>query len=203
MCGYRSPVHPCGRWSLPRLLPRFLSPFSPFHPNLIHNLLLSSSPRVTSNLPNVGAMGLALPFPRLFLTSSFSLPYLSLVHDIPFSVFRTDSLPWCQRLHSLGPFESHPREGLEKLDREGMSMERGALRLRKRERETACYGRDGPFARRCSKRARKGEGGKLLELGIFTRLGQAKHVSPTHPRFPASFDVGATESNREGQDRLS
>lgn len=54
---------------------------------------------------------------------------------------------------------------------------------RKGERETACYGRDGPFARRCSKRARKGEGGKLLELGIFTRprLGQAKHVSPTRP----------------------
>lgn len=90
--------------------------------------------------------------------------------------------PWCQRLHSPGPFESHPRGGLERLDREGTRMERG-VRTWKGERETACYGRDGPFARRCSKRARKGEGGKLLELGIFTRprLGQAKHVSPTHP----------------------
>lgn len=61
------------------------------------------------------------------------------------------------------------------------------------------------LARRCSKRARKSEGGKLLELGIFTRprLGQAKHVSSTHPRCPASFDVAATESNRESQDRPS
>lgn len=60
-------------------------------------------------------------------------------------------------------------------------MERGA-RSRKREREIACYGRDGPFARGCSKR-RKDERGKLLELGIFTRprLGQAKHVSPMPP----------------------
>lgn len=83
-------------------------------------------------------------------------------------------------------------------------MERG-IWMRKGERETACYGRDGPFARRCSKRARKSEGGKLLELGIFTRprLRQAKHVSPTRSRYPASFDVGAMESNREGQDQLS
>jgi len=58
--------------------------------------------------------------------------------------------------------------------------------MRKGERETACYGRDGPFARRCSKRARKSEEGKLLELGIFTRpkLGQAKHVSPCVPNIP-------------------
>lgn len=58
--------------------------------------------------------------------------------------------------------------------------------MRKGERDIACYGRDGPFARRCSKRARKGEGGKLLELGIFTRprLGQAKHVSLTPPDIP-------------------
>lgn len=73
-----------------------------------------------------------------------------------------------------------------------------------RKRDSACYGRDGPFARRCSKRAKNGEGGKLLELGIFTRprLGQAKHVL-LRPRYPASFDVGATKSNREDQDRLS
>ena len=81
-------VHPCGRWSLPRLLPRFLSLFSPLFPNLIHNLLLSSSPRVTPNLPNVGTM--ASPLSSLFPSSFSCLRYL--FHGMPFSVFRTGSL---------------------------------------------------------------------------------------------------------------
>lgn len=32
VCGYRSPVHPCGHWSPIRLLPRFLSRPSPLPP---------------------------------------------------------------------------------------------------------------------------------------------------------------------------
>jgi len=61
--------------------------------------------------------------------------------------------------------------------------------MRKGEREIACYERDGPFARRCSRRAVKRggpKGGMLLELGIFTRsrLGQAKHVSAARHRYP-------------------
>jgi len=73
--------------------------------------------------------------------------------------------------------------------------------MRKGEREIACYGRDGPFARRCSKRVRKGEGGKLLELGIFTRprLGQAKHVSPTRPLLSMSAPRNQIERVKIGQ----
>lgn len=57
---------------------------------------------------------------------------------------------------SPGPFESHPRGGLERLDREGTRMERG-IWMRKGERETACYGRDGPFVA-LSERGRAREG---------------------------------------------
>lgn len=86
VCGYRSPVHPCGRWSL--LLaysppsPRFLSafPLVSHSRQLIYNLLLASSLRVTPNLPNVGAMAMLSLFsstlPRYLLVSSRVVPGL-------------------------------------------------------------------------------------------------------------------------------
>lgn len=130
-----------------------------------------------------------------------SLLYLSLYSSLSSAPVLS---PWCQRLHSSGPFESHPRGG---LDLEGMAR---GVRTRKGERETACYGRDGPFVRSCSKRARKGEGREAFrawnihETESLDKRNTSLSLSLLRaPDIPVSFGVGATESNREGQDRLS
>lgn len=116
------------------LLPPFSLTSSYPTPDLIHNLLLSSSLRVTPNLPNVGAMALSSPFspfPRLF-------PVALRFRRYTLSVFRTGSLPWCQRLRSSGPFESYPRRGgLERLDQKGMRIEKEGVQTRKGERGSA------------------------------------------------------------------
>jgi len=116
-----------------------------------------------------------------------------------FSVFRTGSLPWCQRLHSSGPFESHPRRGLERIGREGEW--KGA----EGEREIARYGRwTLPRCSRCAERRGSPQGRKeLLELGIFTRprLGQAKRVCRCKPRCFLSAGSPHRESEEIGLSR--
>lgn len=131
------------------------------------------------------------PFPRLFSSLSPRLfPVALRFRRYTLSVFRTGSLPWCQRLRSSGPFESHPRRGggLERLDQKGMRIGKEGARTRKGERETACYGRDGPFARRCSRRARSrarpGEREAFRAWNIHETWTSETRISPTRPRYP-------------------